>query len=276
MPTVAFQGERGAFSEEAVWRYFGRDVDPLPCKSFRDVFAAVTSGDVEYGLVPVENSQAGSINDVYDLLRQHDLFVVGEVCHPVNLCLMALPGQNLSEIRKVISHPMALAQCEPYLRRLGVEIAAEYDTAGSAKLIREQELKGVAAVAGVAAAELYGLEILATKIQTVTENYTRFVVLSRFPAERQEGPQKTMLVMAVAHQPGSLYRALGAFAERDINITKLESRPSKNRPFEYVFYVDVAGHRDDPDMRAALSDLANHTTFLKVLGSFARDPQGWD
>lgn len=276
MPRVAFQGERGAFSEEAVWHYFGRDVDPLPCKSFRDVFAAVANGEAEHGLVPVENSQAGSINDVYDLLRQHDLFVVGEVCHRVDLCLMALPGQGLAGIRTVISHPVALAQCEPYLRQLGVEVEVEYDTAGSAKLIREQGLQGVAAVAGAGAAELYELEILASRIQTVKENVTRFVALNRFPTQRQEGPQKTMLVMAVSHQPGSLYRALGAFAERGINITKLESRPSKNRPFEYVFYVDVEGHRDDPEVREALGELAGYTTFLKVLGSFARDPQGWD
>lgn len=276
MPSVAFQGERGAFSEEAVWRHFGRDVEPLPCKTFRDVFAAVASGEVEYGLVPVENSQAGSINDVYDLLRQHDLFVVGEVCHPVDLCLMALPGQGLSAIHSVISHPVALAQCEPFLRQLGVEFSAEYDTAGSAKLVREQEMKGVAAVAGAGAAELYGLEILASRIQTVKENVTRFVVLSRSPAVRQEGLQKTMLVMAVSHQPGSLYRALGTFAKREINITKLESRPSKNRPFEYVFYVDVSGHRDDPEMREALGELAGYTTFCKVLGSFPQDPHGWN
>lgn len=277
MPTIAFQGERGAYGEEAIWSHFGRDVEPIPCKSFRDVFAAVASGRADHGLVPVENSQAGSINEVYDLLRQHDLFVTGEVCHRVDLCLMALPGQAVTDIERVISHPVALAQCDPYLRQLGVEVTADYDTAGSAKLIREQELSGVAAVAGAGAAEIYGLEILATRIQTVKENVTRFVALSRSPAERRDGSQKTMLVMAVAHQPGSLYRALGAFAERGINVSKLESRPSRNRPFEYVFYADVAGHRDDPLLREALGELAGHTTFCKVLGSFARDPrQEWD
>jgi prephenate dehydratase len=271
MATVAFQGERGAFGEEALTRHFGRDAQPYPCVTFQDVFLAVSSGKVDLGLVPVENSQAGTVNDNFDLLRQFDLFVTGEVCHAVNLCLMALPGQGMGEIRKVISHPVALAQCDRHLRQLGVEIAATYDTAGSAKMIREEGLAGVAAVAGAGAAEIYGLEILARNIQTVQNNITRFVVLSRSPGERQPGLQKTMLVMAVAHQPGSLYRALGAFAERGINVTKLESRPSRNQPFEYVFYLDFEGHREDQAVRDALGEMAGYTTFCKVLGSFARD-----
>lgn len=271
MAVVAFQGERGAYGEEAIIRYFGREAEPLPCKSFLDVFQAVSNGKADLGLVPVENSQAGGINEVHDLLRQYDLSVTGEICHPVNLCLMALPGETLKSITRVISHPVALAQCDKYLRQLGVEVVATYDTAGSAKLIREQELKGVAAVAGAGAAEIYGLELLAAKIQTVQENMTRFVALSRTPAERQPVPSKTMLVMAVAHQPGSLYRAMGALAERGINLLKLESRPSRNRPWEYVFYLEFEGHRDDPAVREALTELVVHTTFCKVLGSFPRD-----
>ncbi|MDB4895034.1 MAG: chorismate mutase/prephenate dehydratase [Firmicutes bacterium] len=271
MATVAFQGERGAYGEEALVRYFDRHAEPSPCKSFLDVFAAVASRTADCGLVPVENSQAGSINDVYDLLRQFDLFVTGEIVHPVNLCLMALPGQTPGAITRVISHPVALAQCDRHLRQLGVEIVATYDTAGSAKLIREQGLQGVAAVAGAGAAELYGLDILARNIQTVQNNVTRFVELSRTPGERRPGLQKTMVVMAVAHQPGSLYRALGALAERAINVTKLESRPAKNQPFEYVFYVDFEGHREDANVREGLAELAGYTTFCKVLGSFARD-----
>lgn len=271
MAVVAFQGELGAFGEEAVFSYFGETAVPYPCKSFADVFAAVAAGQVDFAVVPVENSQAGSINDNYDLLRQHDLFVVGEICHPVDQCLMALPGTRLEEITRVISHPQALAQCDAYLRRMGVEIVATYDTAGSAKLIREQELKGVAAVAGRGAARRYELDLLAEAIQTVRENVTRFVVLSRTPAARGAGAQKTMLVMAVAHQPGSLYKAMGALASRGINLWKIESRPSRNRPWEYVFYLDFEGHRDDPAVREALAELAACTTFCKVLGSFTRD-----
>src|SRR5438067_10264719 len=268
---VAFQGERGAFSDEAVRRYFGKQAEPFPCRSFSEVFRAVAAGEVEYGLVPVENSQAGSINDVYDLLRQHDLFVIGEISHPVNHCLLCLPGQQLSDIKRVISHPQALAQSDAFLRELNVEVVATYDTAGSAKMVREENLVGVAAIAGAGAAELYELAILAQSIQTIKDNYTRFIVLGREPAPRSTGEAKTMLVMATAHQPGSLHKCLGVLAANQINLLKLESRPSRQRIWEYVFYLDFEGHRDDPSVSTALADLASYTTFCKVLGSFARN-----
>ena len=268
---VAFQGERGAFGDEAVRAYFGAQATPLPFRSFVDVFRVVATGEVEHGLVPVENSQAGSINEVYDLLRQHDLFVVGEIGHPVDHCLLCLPGQQLSDITRVISHPQALAQCDVYLRELNVEIVATYDTAGSAKMVREENLRNVAAIAAAGAAELYELEILARTIQTVQDNYTRFIVLGREPAPRRDGQAKTMLVMATTHQPGSLHKCLGVLAKHAINLLKLESRPSRQRLWEYVFYLDFEGHRDDPLVKSALADLAGYTTFCKVLGSFARN-----
>ncbi len=224
---VAFQGERGAFGDEAVRAYFGSQAQPIPYRSFADVFRAVARSEVEAGLVPVENSQAGSINEVYDLLRQYDLFVTGEIGHPVNHCLLCLPGQQLSDIKRVISHPQALAQSDVYLRELNVEIVATYDTAGSAKMVREENLRA--------------------------------------------GEAKTMLVMATAHQPGSLHTCLGVLAANQINLLKLESRPSRHRIWEYVFYLDFEGHRDDPLVSAALADLAGYTTFCKVLGSFARN-----
>lgn len=271
---VAFQGELGAFGDEAVRVYFGtqfqKHPDPIPSRTFADVFRAVAAGDVDYGLVPVENSQAGSINDVYDLLRQHDLFVIGEIGHPVNHCLLALPGQKISDIKRVISHPQALAQSDVFLRELGVEIVATYDTAGSAKMVQEEHLEGVGAVAGTGAAEIYGLDILAHSIQTVKDNYTRFIALSRESVPRRSGEAKTMLVMATSHQPGSLNTCLNFLAKNQINLLKLESRPSRQRAWEYVFYLDFEGHRDDPAVRSALADLAGHTTFCKVLGSFTR------
>jgi prephenate dehydratase len=270
--TVAFQGERGAFGDEAVRAYYQRagqpKPDPIPYRSFAEVFRTVASGEVDYGLAPVENSQAGSINDVYDLLRQHDLFVIGEISHQVNQCLLSLPGQQISDIKRVISHPQALAQSDAFLRELGVETVATYDTAGSAKQIREEQLSGVAAIASATAAELYELEILAHGIQTIKDNYTRFIAISREPASRSEGSAKTMLVMATSHQPGSLYKCLGVLAAKQINLLKLESRPSRQRAWEYVFYLDLEGHRDDPVVRSALADLAGYTTFCKVLGSF--------
>lgn len=276
---VAFQGERGAFGDEATRTYFGqreargagRKVSPLPCKSFADVFRAVASGEATYGLVPVENSQAGSINDVYDLLRQHDLFIIGELSYEVNQCLLCLKGQKLEDIKRVISHPQALAQSDVFLRDLGVEVVATYDTAGSAKMIRDEQLVGVAAIAAAGAADIYDLDVLAYDIQTIKGNFTRFIALGREPAPREEGSAKTMLVMATAHQPGSLYKCLGFLAAHNINLLKLESRPSRQRAWEYVFYLDFEGHRDDPPVRKALAQLAEHTTFCKVLGSFARN-----
>jgi len=251
--------------------FFGSQSQSNPFRSFADVFRAVARGEVEAGLVPVENSQAGSINEVYDLLRQYDLFVTGEIGHPVNHCLLCLPGQQLSDIKRVISHPQALAQSDAFLRELNVEVVATYDTAGSAKMVREENLAGVAAIAGAGAAELYELDILARSIQTIKDNYTRFIVLGREPAHRRAGEAKTMLVMATAHQPGSLHKCLGVLAANQINLLKLESRPSRQRIWEYVFYLDFEGHRDDPSVSTALADLASYTTFCKVLGSFARN-----
>lgn len=267
---IAFQGEPGAYGEEAVIRYYGPDVAPLPKASFRDVFEAVASGEADGGLTPIENSQAGSINEVYDLLRHSTLSIVGELCLPVNHRLLCLPGQRLSDIHRVLSHPQALAQCDAYLRQLGVEIVAAYDTAGSAKMIREQGLRGVAAVASARAGEIYGLETLAQNIQTIPDNYTRFVALAREPGPPPVGEAKTMLLVATTHTPGALYGALGVFAERGINLLKLESRPSREQPWEYVFYLDIAGSPDQPLVAEAIRELARFTIHLQVFGSFAR------
>ncbi len=249
-------------------RYFGPEVVTLPCKSFADVFSAIANHDADGGLVPIENSQAGSINEVYDLLHRANAHVTGELCLPVNHRLLCLPGQRLSDITRVISHPQALAQCDAYLRSLGVEIVATYDTAGSAKMIREQELRGVAAVASARAGELYKLETLAENIQTIAGNYTRFVALAPEPGPEPTGEAKTMLLLMTTHTPGALYRALGVFAERGINLLKLESRPSREQPWEYVFYLDIAGSPNQPDVAAALAALAEHTILLQVFGSF--------
>ncbi|HEU5367799.1 MAG TPA: prephenate dehydratase [Ktedonobacterales bacterium] len=271
-PQVAFQGERGAYGEEAVVAYFGAQVVPVPKKSFAEAFDAVVSRETDAGLLPIENSQAGSVHDVYDLLRSGQLFVNGEICRPVNHCLLCLPGQTLGQIKRVLSHPQALAQSDAYLRGLGVEVVAAYDTAGSAKLIREQELYGVAAVASARAAELYQLEILASGIQTVKDNYTRFIKVEREPGPAPSGQAKTMLMLATTHTPGALYHVLGEFAARDINLLKLESRPSREKPWEYVFYLDIEGAPQQEPVAQALAALKRKTTFLQVLGAFPRDP----
>jgi len=271
-PRVAFQAERGAYGEEAVVAYFGAQVIPVPRRTFAEAFDAVMSGETDAGLLPIENSQAGSVHDVYDLLRGSQLFVNGEICRPINHCLLCLPGQTLGQIKRVLSHPQALAQSDAYLRELDVEIVAAYDTAGSAKLIREQAMEGVAAVASARAAELYQLDILASGIQTIKDNYTRFIKLERQPGEAPTGRAKTMLILATAHTPGALHGALGEFAARDINLLKLESRPSREKPWEYVFYLDIEGTPQQESVAQALAGLKKKAAFVQVLGSFARDP----
>ena len=269
---IAFQGEPGAYGEEAVIRYFGGEVVPVPCASFADVFQAVASGETDGGLTPIENSQAGSINEVYDLLRTSNLALTGELCLPVNHCLLCLPGQTLADIHRVLSHPQALAQSDAYLRGLGVEIVAAYDTAGSAKLIRDQGLRGVAAVASARAADLYGLDILARNIQTIATNYTRFVALDRASAATPapSGTTKTMLLVVVAHAPGALYGALGELAQRGINLLKLESRPSREQPWEYVFYLDIEGSPAQEPVAEALAALTRRVLHVQVFGTFSR------
>lgn len=269
---IAFQGEPGAYGEEAVFRYFGPGVTPVPMVSFRDVFAAVAEGKTDGGLTPIENSQAGSINEVYDLLRHSGLRLTGELCLPVNHCLLCLPGQELSDIRRVLSHSQALAQCDAYLRELGVEIVTAYDTAGSAKMIRAQELGGVAAIASSRAASLYNLTILASDIQTVKDNYTRFVEIARESRPVPAGPAKTVLLLVTSHTPGALYEALGEFARRNINLLKLESRPSREQPWEYVFYLDVEGAPDTEPVAGALAALQRRARVVQVFGAFARAP----
>ncbi len=268
---VAFQGEPGAYSEEAAVRLFG-EVEAVPCPSLAQAFEAVAAGRADRGVVPVENSQAGSINETYDLLLAHSLVITGELDLRVSHCLVALPGQALGEIRRVYSHPQALAQCEAYLRRLGAEAVPAYDTAGSAKMIREQQLKGCAAVASRRAAEIYRLAVLAEGIETNPSNYTRFLAIGPLPAP-PGGRSKTSIVFVVENRPGTLYAALGALATRGINLTKIESRPGRQRPWDYIFYADVEGHAEDAVLREALGDLGRHTTFLRVLGSYPRSPE---
>ena len=268
MAKVAFQGERGAFSEDAVITFFG-DVELFPSRYIGDVFEAVLRDEVNFGVVPVENSQAGSINDTYDLLLSYPLNIVGEIHLRISHCLMALPGESLDGIKMIYSHPQALAQCEEFLRKLKAEIVPTYDTAGSAKRIKESGLKGCAAVASRRAAQIYGLEILAEKIETNVNNYTRFFVISKKKAEPAP-KSKTSLVFGTKNVAGALYACLGTFATRDINLTKLESRPSRDKLWEYIFYVDFEGHIDDKVCREAVAELKRKAKFIKILGSYPR------
>ena len=265
--TIAFQGEPGAYSEAAAHR-FAPGTDVMPCRSFEDVFAAVSSGRAVRGILPMENSVGGSIHRNYDLLVEHELPIVGEVELPVAHCLLARLGATLAGIRTVYSHPQALAQCEEYLRSLGaVDIVAVYDTAGGAKMVAEAGRSDVAAVASRRAAELFGLEVLADGVQDYASNLTRFVIISR-SLETAADANKTSLVFALKSTPGALFRALSCFALRDINLAKLESRPIRGRPWEYMFYVDVEISRHAVEYGRAVSQLGEFAQWVRTLGSY--------
>jgi prephenate dehydratase len=265
---VAFQGERGAYSEAAAGVLAPR-AEPLPCRLLGDVFDVVAAGRADLGVVPIENSQAGSINETYDLLLAHAVHITGEHDQRIRHSLLALPGRRLERLHRVFSHPQALAQCDAFLRAHRLEGVPAYDTAGSAKLIAEQHLTDAGAIAGAHAAAIYGLAVLAEGIETNPANFTKFLAIARDPAAYHR-PAKTSVVFTTANVPGALYRVLGALASRSINMTKLESRPGHTVPWEYVFYVDVEGHADDADVAAALEDVRGLCTFLRILGSYPR------
>ena len=266
MRVVAFQGENGAYSEEAIRQQYGADVETLPCRTFEDIFAALDEGRATAGAVPVENSLAGSINKAYDLLLDHDFRVQGEILLRVQHNLLTLPG-NGKRIEQVRSHPQALAQCEGFLNRHGYEAIPWYDTAGSAKELAEKPEPNVGVIASVLAGEIYGLEVVQSGIEDLHFNFTRFFIVGKGDAEQMPN-SKTSLVFATPHSPGALYACLGEFAERNINLAKLESRPRRNRPWEYVFYLDFMGHWQEPDCSAAVLGLLNRAAFVKMLGSY--------
>lgn len=268
MTKVAYQGEPGAYSERAVRALFPR-AEPLPCDSVRLAFSRVTSGEAAFGVVPLENSQAGSVNETYDLLLHTSLLrIVGEAMVRVDHALLGVPGARLEEVRRAHSHWQALAQAEEFLATLRIEPVPAHDTAGAARLVAERGSREDAAIASVDAGGRAGLSVLAERIQTEKENLTKFAAIGA--SDPGLGPpDKTSLVMAVRDEPGSLLSSLQPFARRRINLHKLESRPRRGKPFEYVFYVDLMAPADDPEVAAAFEEVAQHTSLLRVLGSYA-------
>lgn len=270
---IAFQGVPGAYSEEAARRASGRrtsaGVDLEPRASFREVFDAVAGGDADLGIVPIENSLAGSVRENYDLLLERDLRVVGEVYLRIRHCLLALPDTEIDDVELVLSHPQALAQCASTLRDLlpGAEQRAASDTAGSARRIRREHLRSAAALASRRAAEVHGLRILRSGMEDVSANETRFLVLGTEPAD-PGADAKTSIVFSGPNEPGLLHRCLGAFARRGIDLTRIESRPLSGAPWEYVFYLDFRGRESDGPVQDALEELAGATTLLRTLGSY--------
>ena len=265
---VAFQGEPGAYSEQAVFNYFG-NVETKPCESFDAVFDSVVNDSCDTGLIPIENSLAGSIHQNYDLLLRHDLHIVGEYLLRVQHCLIGMPGVKKEEIKKAISHPQALGQCAAYLRGLTIKAESAYDTAGSVKLLKESGARDTAAVASRRAAEIYEMQILEEGIEDNPENYTRFLAISK-NAVPPEGEAKTSIVFTLKNQPGALFKALSVFALRDLDLTKIESRPLQGKPWEYLFYIDFIGAAQEETVRKALDHLSEYALMLRVLGSYPR------
>ena len=275
MSRAAFSGEPGSFAEDAVLSAYG-DIERIGVAGFGAVFEAVEAGSAEVGVVPIENVVAGTIRETLDLLLAHDLVIVGEVVVPVRLCLAALPGQGLDDIERVSSHVQALEQAADFLRARPWLLISTYNTAGAGKDIVDRAERGSAAVLSPRAARQFGLAVLADDIASDHANRTRFWLVARrgqagLPTGLDPGAGfRTTAVFGVRNEPGTLLAALHAFADRGVNLSRLESRPSRERAWEYVFWVDLDGAADDPACAAALADLADRATMVRVLGSYRR------
>lgn len=270
-PRISYQGVAGANSEQASLQ-FDPSAEPIGYHTFQQAFQAALKGECDFACLPVENSLAGSINQTYDLLGDSTLHVVGEQIVHVHHNLMVKPGVRLADIKRVYSHPQALAQCQSFIEKHKLEAVTDFDTAGAAKLLSENGGEDKAAIATKRAAEIYGLEILAEHIEDEDFNYTRFFILGQEEAKRGEGRQKSSLMLATRHRPGDLLRCLEEFRNHDLNISKLESRPRRDKPWSYLFYVDVEGHIEDETMQRAMAGLMRKAAFVKFLGSYTAAP----
>jgi prephenate dehydratase len=264
---VAFQGIHGAYSEQALRQHFGDSVDVFPCADLTRLFDVIQAEQVRYAILPVENALAGAVNMAYELLMDSDLRIQAEVILHVHHALMAPKGTKLEDLKQVRSHPQALAQCAKFLQRYGITPVPWYDTAGSAKDLAADLEPNTGAIASELAAQLYGLDILGREIEDVPFNFTRFFVLGNDDPPRGEF-NKTSIVFATRNSPAALYDCLGEFAQRRLNLTKIESRPRRNRPWEPVFYLDFEGHWQDPVCQEALARLLQRASFVKMLGSY--------
>lgn len=267
MVGVSFQGEPGAYSEEASINFFGKEVNLIPLPYLSDVFRSVESGRADFAVVPIENTLEGSVSETYDLLIGTDVKIIGEEVLRVRHCFMVNPGVRIDDIKEVWSHPQALSQCRKFIERMKLKPVPLYDTAGSAKAIAEGRVMHAGAIASCRAARHYGLDVIAEGIEDSPNNYTRFIVIGKERAKISER-EKTSIIFSVKHVPGALYRALKAFADNGINMTKIESRPTKEKPWEYFFFVDFMGNIEQREVINAINELKNEASFIKVLGSY--------
>ncbi|WP_319522158.1 prephenate dehydratase [uncultured Desulfosarcina sp.] len=273
---VAFQGEHGAYSEVALYEHFGNDVEAVGCDAFDDVFDLVNNGKVTYGFIPVENTIAGTVVENYDLLFANEVFVIAEAYLPVRHTLLAKKGARLEDIKEAFSHPHALKQCKAFLKSKGIRMMATYDTAGAAKNVASGDRMDCAAIASALCADIYDMEVLENNIQSNSSNTTRFFVIAKkenVPEDHTTG--KTTVAFKTRHYPGALVDCLKIFQKYKLNLTKLESRPIPENPWEYVFYAAIEAGIDDDEVKAAIGELTLHAVFVKLLGSYPKAEKCW-
>lgn len=266
---VAFQGELGAYSEEAIIKHWENRVEPIPKPYLKDVFDAVEKREVKLGIVPVENSIQGSVVLTYDLLNERKLKIQCETILRVRHCLIANQGVKMEDIEKVYSHPQALAQSREYLEKHGFEPVSTYDTAGSVRMLKEQGTLNAAAIASSRAAKIYVMNLLEKGIETNKQNYTRFIAIGHNQPE-STGKDKTSIVFNIENKKGSLVESLKVLSVLGLNITKIETRPLIGKPWKYLYFIDIQGHKNDQVVMKTLKDLDTKVKSLKVLGSYPR------
>ena len=267
---VAYQGERGAYSEQAAYHFFDQTSELVPYPTFKSLFEGLDSDEIEYATIPIENSLAGSVHENYDLLLRHNPKIIGEIFLRISHNLLAVPGTKLSEIRKIFSHPQALGQCREFIEDLGdVQATPQYDTAGSAKMIAELNCSDTAAIASSCAGTEYNLATLAKSIESNQKNFTRFLIIVKQNAS-PKAEEKTSIIFSTKDMPGALFKSLAVFALRDINLLKIESRPFPERPFQYIFYLDFEGSIKAEAAKNALRHLEETTDFVHILGSYPK------
>ena len=265
---VAFQGEKGAYGEMAVFQYFPNS-NLHPLRSFKEVFETIKNGTNDYAVIPVENSIEGSVNETYDLLLQDEIKVSAEIFQRINHCLI-VNKEHKEPIIKAYSHPQALAQCRKYLQNKKIEPIPMYDTAGAVKMIKANKLLGVAAIASKRASQIYNMKILDQGIEDMKKNYTRFFVISLNASTKPSKNDRTSIIFSVNHTPGALFSILKEFSDRSINLTRIESRPTKETPWEYYFYLDFDGHEKDSKIKYVLKKIRLKTKYYKLLGSYKK------
>lgn len=265
---VAYLGIKGANSEQAAREFYGEEIEDVMCLSFNQIFEALEKNEADYGILPIENSLAGTVSQSYELLTEHEAFQIqGEIVLHIEHALLGIRGASLEDIQEVRSHPQALAQCADFLRDNKMQAVNWYNTAGAAQDLAAKPTVNVGVIASPRVASMYNLKVLARNVQDIQQNFTRFFALGHGSVPRAEN-NKTSLLFSTKHEPGALVNCLMCFARHGINLTKLESRPMRDRPWEYLFYTDLDGHTDDENFKQAMADLEKETALLKILGSY--------